>query len=151
MCHGGTESPHPTCMLRSYDCSYLTGRRRDWSGGSRRRPLLCSWQPCIVTGCGQGMEGVAGGGSRLGARPSWCAPCAVPRCTCGDTTAASALGLPKTGGNRRHHLAVSHVHRDSDRMMLVFSADQTTNLSLFQTAALSRARPAIANHTDCDC
>lgn len=131
------------CYARTI-CSYLTGRRRDWSGGSRRRPLLCSWQPCIVTGCGQG-----NGGRGWRRQPSWCVPVVVCAMCRSPLHMRRHDGGKRTGPskNRRESVAPScesHVRRDSDRMMLVFSADQTTNLS-----AIPNCSPVAGASSDC--
>lgn len=129
----GTKSPTRRACL--YDCSYLVGRRRNWPGGSRRRLLLTA--TLHVAGYGEGSEVVASGGSHRSARLSWCVPCAVPRCTCGNTTAAARQAFHKQTGIGGTILSGA-TYQDSDKMMLAFSADQTTHLSLSSTAPLSR-------------
>lgn len=130
-CAVGHKVPHPTCMLRSYVCSYLVRRRRNWPGGSRRRPLFCSRQPCTSPDAAkEGRTWLVA--AAILVRAAVCAVCLSPL-HMRHHNGGSALGLP----SRRESVAPSGgatCTATLDKMMLAFSADQTTHLSLSRTA-----------------
>lgn len=127
--------PHPTCMPTLVRLLVPSRTPTKLAG---RQPSAASALGDPATSPDAAKEGrtwpVA---AAIVAHLSWCMPCAVPRCTCGNTTAAAHRAFHKQTGIGGTILSRATC-QDSDKMMLAFSADRTTHLSLPRTAPLSR-------------
>lgn len=134
VCHGA-QSPPPDVHANAHTIARTLSTADD-TGRAAAVGGLCSRRPCTSPDAAKGGRTwpVA---AAIVARLSWCVPCAVPRCTCGNTTAAAHRAFHKQTGIGGTILSRATC-QDSDKMMLAFSADRTTHFSLSRTAPLSR-------------